>query len=90
MKITTSQVEAIERLTDLGLKVVLFLFILEGAVVLTGFYIYCVVNDKGTQAKAISGLDDAVFFRSICKAGMELLRPKNSKPKRNRHSTNSR
>jgi hypothetical protein len=67
VKITNKQVEPIERLTELALKVVLFLFILVGTAVLTGFYIYCVVNDKGAQAKAISGCGDLVFFAAFGK-----------------------
>ena len=67
MKITTKQVEPIERLTELALKVILFLFILVGTAVLTGFYIYCVINDKGIQAKAISGFGDLVFFAAFGK-----------------------
>jgi hypothetical protein len=67
VKITNKQVEPIERLTELALKVILFLFILVGTAVLTGFYIYCVVNDKGVQAKAISGFGDLVFFAAFGK-----------------------
>ncbi len=67
MKITNKQVEPIERLTELALKVILFLFILVGTAVLTGFYIYCLVNDKGVQAKAISGFGDLVFYAAFGK-----------------------
>jgi hypothetical protein len=67
MKLSSAQVQPIERLTELALKVILFGFILLGTAVLTGFYIYCVVNDKGTEAKAISGFGDAVFFAAFGK-----------------------
>jgi hypothetical protein len=67
MSLTSRQVEPIERLTELGIKVVLFLFILLGTATLTGFYIYCTVNDKGGQAKALAGFGDAVFFAAFAR-----------------------
>ena len=67
MAITHKKVDVYERLAELALKVVLFFFVLIGVAVLTAFFIYCVLNDKGTQAKAISGYGDLVFFTAFGK-----------------------
>lgn len=67
MKITNKQVDVIERLTELALRVSLFAFVLVGVAVLTAFFIYCVMNNKGTQAKAITGYGDALFFTAFAK-----------------------
>ena len=65
MNITHAGVSVAERLCDLAMKVLLFLFVLLGVAVMTYFFIYCVMNDKGTAAKAISGYGDAVFFTAF-------------------------
>jgi hypothetical protein len=67
LKITHKQVDVIERLTDLALRVLLFCFVLLGTAVLTFFFIYCVMNDKGIQAQAISGFGDVLFFAAFGK-----------------------
>jgi hypothetical protein len=67
MKLSSVQVEPIERLTELALKVILFFFILSGTATLTGFFVYCVVNDKSSQAKLITGYGDVVFFTAFGK-----------------------
>jgi hypothetical protein len=67
LKITHKQVDVIERLTDLALRVLLFCFVLFGTAVLTFFFIYCVMKDKGVQAQAISGFGDILFFAAFGK-----------------------
>jgi len=65
--LSSTKVDLIERLTDICLKVILFGFVLLGITVLTAFFIYCVMNDKGVQAKAISGYCDALFATAFIK-----------------------
>jgi hypothetical protein len=62
---TSEGVATAERLTDLAMKVVIFCFVLVGVTAMTAFFIYCVMHDKGTQAKAISGYGDLVFFTAF-------------------------
>jgi hypothetical protein len=65
--ITQKKVAVFDGLAELCLKVLLFAFVLCGVSVLTFFFIYFVVKDKGGQAKAIIGYGDAVFFTAFAK-----------------------
>jgi len=60
--ITPRQVDLYERLTDLALKVALFLFVLLGVAVMTSVFIYCILAGKSFAAKAVFGFGDTVFF----------------------------
>jgi hypothetical protein len=62
VNITEDNVTTAERLTELALKIFLFFFVLLGVTVFSGFFIYCVMNGKGVEAKAIAGVGDLVFF----------------------------
>jgi putative effector of murein hydrolase LrgA (UPF0299 family) len=65
LNITPGAVDVAERLADLAMKIFLFLFVLAGVSVMTYFFIYCEMTDKGVQAKAVSAYGDAVFFTAF-------------------------
>ena len=65
--ITSKQADVVVRLTNLALKVVAFFSVLIGVAACTVAFMYCVMHDKGGQAKAISGYGALVFFTAFGK-----------------------
>jgi hypothetical protein len=80
LKISHGQVDVIERLTDLALKVLVFFFVLGGVAVFSFLFAISVLHDKSTQAQLFSGFIGSVFVASLGTIVWKYFARSDSKP----------